>query len=200
LAVSSEDVETYCKLELLGKAIVSNRQKRISIAEGNGFPYCIRAAVHLTRQLAYMNDLVSIGVVADSKSDHVYDRLRAVLTTYLETPCKKHNVNPEISCYPKQRLTVSFRPGRNIIMWSLEIPESLEIQISRVLKKKHPKLRSIDSEDETMEVASRMFKTSKESIVRKSVGLLENESWFNDFCIRLRNNIDLSAQSLATAK
>lgn len=132
---------------------------------------------------------ISIGVIGDLDSGPVFPRLIKYLNEYLRTQCKKHNVDPHLICSDSEkRVMMSLKGGRVIIIWTSEIPESLEKQISRVLKRKYRQVRSINNEDEVINTASKILRISKESVIRKSVSLLKNEKWFNDFCTALEGN------------
>ena len=172
------------------RAIRRNEQALILISEGNGFPGNTRVAVNLSRNFWYIGRKQTIGVIGDSNSGPVYSELARYLREYLQTPCKKHNVNPQLTFFDgEEKLTLSFGRRREITIWTLEIPLSLEIQISRVLKSNHARLRRYSDGDETIEAAQSMLGVVKEDIIRTSVGLLRSEVWFRRFCEKLRTNI-----------
>lgn len=163
------------------------KQANISIVEGNGFPGCVKVAVHLSRDLWYLNEPQSIGVIADSDCSPVYQRMVDYLMEYLNTPCKKHNVNPQLSRNDsKQRLTLSYGQDPTMIMWTLEIPKNLEVQIANSLKRRYPNLRQYHGADEIIKAACKMLQISEEDVVRRSIRLFENERWFKTWCRSLK--------------
>lgn len=194
LAVNPIEVETYEKVRLLIRDIQSNRQKNILISEGGGFPKCIKIAVRFTRQFWWENTLLSVGVVADSDRGPVYNKFTKYLNEFLHTPCRKHNVCPQLTpSDSEQKLTIDFGHDRVIEMWILEIPENLEHQIAVIFKSKYPKLRSVNDNDEVIKLASSMLKISVEDVVRRAVRSLKNKNWFNKFCRRLGQNLSVSS-------
>lgn len=88
-------------------------------------------------------------------------------------------------------MTVDFGHGRTVTLWTLEIPKSLEHQISLVLKSEHSGLRSASSN--VIEVASCMLGCGVEEVIRQSVRLLKDKRWFDNFCRKLQENLSIDS-------
>jgi hypothetical protein len=169
--------------------IMRQKQPKISIVEGNGFPGCARIAVHYGRELWYLNHPQSIGIIADADRHPVYEQMVRYLNEYLSTPCKLHCVKPRINRNDAQNiLTIDYGDQPSIAMWTIEIPESLDIQISNLLKCKYPKLKKYHK-NEIITATSKMLNISKEEVVRRSIEMFENKRWFKNFCKYLGERI-----------
>jgi hypothetical protein len=191
LSVSHKDIKAYSNKAALDMDIRRNNQAYISILEGNGFPNCVKIAVHSSRELWYLNIPQSIGIIADSNHHPVYNKMIDYLTSYLNTPCKTHNIKPQITRFDQQHtIVVDYGYLSKITMWTLEVPDNLEKQIANSLKRKYPNtLNKYRKDDDIIMAASRILKISKNDIIKKSVKLLENKKWFETFCLCLKKKI-----------
>jgi len=197
--LNSMKIKSYSVASLLVDDIRLGKQADISILNGNGFPGCIEVAIHLSRQLWYIDDLYSIGVIADSDKGQVYQKTGKYLEDYLNTPCKKHNICPNIYRFNSEEIIkISFGNDHNIFLWTLEVPESLEIKMSKALKRKYPFLRKIKTEDETLAEARNKLNKTIEELVKLSVKLFKNEPWFTKFCGLLLKRIKMECPSQLT--
>ncbi len=134
----------------------------------------------------------SIGVVADSDHGSVYEAIVKYLDEYLNTPCKKHNIDPEI-CKDEDRSCVRIR-HRDLVdidLWTFEIPPTLDTQISNSLKRKYDELSQYENEDEIVRVAGELLKKSEEEVIRVTVKLLEDEKWFGGLCDALLSHLEI---------
>jgi hypothetical protein len=191
LSIAPKSIKSYSNIAALYIDIRGNNQADISILEGNGFPNCVKIAVHSSRELWYLNIPQSIGVIADSDHHPVYDKMINYLTRYLNTPCKLHNIKPQINRFDNQHtIVVDYGYLSKITMWTLEVPDNLEKQIANSLKRKYPnKLNKYTKDDDIIMAASRILKISKDDIIKKSVKLLENKKWFATFCSCLKDKV-----------
>jgi hypothetical protein len=183
-------VQLYKKALLFYDDIRAGKQTDISILYGTGFPGCMELAVHLSRELWYIEDFHSIGVIADSDRGPVYQKLRAYLRNYLNTPCKKHSINPQITEHdPENLIEISFNQEHSIILWALEIQDSLEIQLARVLKNKYPTLKKCKSEDEVIDTACKKLKPLSD-LIKEAIKVWKEESWFKNLCKALKERVN----------
>ncbi len=71
----------------------------------------------------------------------------------------------------------------------MQIPESLERQLTKILKIKHPKFKSEDNPHVFITNVSNGLKLTKEELIRTCVNLLKPEQWFNALVLGLKKNI-----------
>jgi len=186
-------IKLYSKTSSLVNDIRLERQAEISLVNGKGFPGCIKVAIHFSRDLWYKEGLHNIGVIADSDKGPIYQRMVQYLIKYINTPCKSHVVHPEISkLNSRKTVNVSVGESHNILLWALEVPESLEIQMSRVLKRKYPSLRKYKTEDEILAAACDKLNITSEELVKLCVRLFENKPWFERWCNSLVKRIRIN--------
>lgn len=172
-------LKTYPNETSLISDISARRQATVSVVEGNGFDGCITIAVHLSRNLWFVDSPQSIGVVADSDHGSVYEATVKYLEKYLNTPCKKHNINPTIvEDNDKSCVHIRHSDIVDIDLWTFEIFPTLDLNMSNSLKVKHEELKQYENEDEVIKIAGRLFYNSEEEAIKTTVGLLENEEWF----------------------
>ncbi len=183
IAVTSEKVKIYPELRSFIRDVRGSIQFNISIVQLNG-PISPKFPIRFVRQFWYIGTYkMSLGLIKDLDRDEIYERMVAYLNEYLNTKCKKHNINPSITFYDSdKKLKMCFKGGRKVIIWTFGIPKSLEVQVSQALREKHQALNSIRDEDETIRAAIVLFKTNRESIIRSSVDLLSNKKWFARLC------------------
>ncbi|MHA1263650.1 MAG: hypothetical protein ACTSRS_00290 [Candidatus Helarchaeota archaeon] len=171
----------------------NNNLKKISILEGGGAPNYIKLAVKLTRQLWNEFELNSIGVIGDSDRGSVYNNLVRFLQQYLATECKKHNVDPQVDINDSEyKLLISFKKGRQISMWSIQIPNTLEANLAVIIKQRYPEFRSVDDPHNLLHEASKKKSLSKEEFIKQCLKIIENEPWFRNFILDLKRNIEQS--------
>lgn len=188
VGINSTQVKMYSRLKVFRQDVRSNSQKNISIIAVDG-PIRPKFPVRFVRQFWYIGTYrMSLGVITDLDRDEIYQKMVAYLDEYLNTQCKKHNIDPQLSYHNSERkLKMSFDSRRIITIWTFGVPCNLEEQISRALKGRHPRLKSTKGADETIRAAIDLVKTSRENIIRSSVGLLESKRWFSNLCRKFNN-------------
>jgi len=186
LGINQNRVKSYSNIKFLIKDIRSNRDKCISISEGKGFPQCVKLAVRMQRQLWYKDNTLSVGIVTDSDIGSTYDVLKEYLTQYLSTPCKTHTTRIKINQDESEhKIEIIFERRSNINMWTLQVPENLEKQVSRVLITKYQQLKAYNDEDEIIKAASNILDISINKIICWSLDFFNEEAWFVQFCRKL---------------
>jgi hypothetical protein len=121
----------------------------------------------------------------------VYKKLSDYLSKYLKTPCKVHVFEPlVVPCDSEKKIEIKLKKGKTIPIWTCGIPDSLEIQIARTLKKQHPKLNKSLNEDETIEAATRLLGITREKVIRDSVSFLQNEKWLVKVISEIKRNTE----------
>ncbi len=185
MSVKSNQVKIYSRLISFTRDVRSSTQANISIIAVDG-PVSPKFPVRFVRQFWYIEvSQMSLGVITDGDRGEMYDKLVEYLRLYLDTNCKKHNIDPALSYSDSERkLKMCFNGRRTVTIWTFGVPASLEIQVSKALKEKYKKLRSLAGEDETIRAACHLLSISREDLIRSSVGLLANKKWFIDFCKR----------------
>lgn len=188
MTIDPIQVKTYSGLKSFTHDVRSGTQKNISVTAVDG-PISPKFPVRFVRQFWYIGTYqMSLGVISDLDRGEIYEKMVAYLNEYLNTKCKKHNINPELTYHDSEKkLRMCFESRRTITIWTFVVPENLEAQISMALKHKHPELKSIKDEDETIRAAITLLGTSRENIIRSSVSLLANEKWLTDLCRKFNN-------------
>lgn len=87
-------VQLYKKALLFYDDIRAGKQTDISILYGTGFPGCMELAVHLSRELWYIEDFHSIGVIADSDRGPVYQKTTCVFEELPKHTLQKAQYKP----------------------------------------------------------------------------------------------------------
>ena len=190
LTIDSSQIKQYSTPDQFDLDLQNNRLRIISILEGGGYPNYIKLAVKYSKQFWNMTKFSSIGVIGDSDRGNIFTELNAYLTQLLNTPCKKHAINPQITVYDAlQKIEITLRKARQIVIWTMQIPESLERQLTIILKIKHPKFKSEDNPHVFITNVSNGLKLTKEELIRTCVNLLKPEQWFNALVLGLKKNI-----------
>lgn len=190
LMKSNEDIFCYDGPRKLENDIRQNRQKKISILRIGGYRGCIRFPIRFSRRFWAIDVPLKFGIIIDGPKKRAFNNIVKYLKEFMATPCKKHNVHPSLYCSDsKCKLTLSFEKRKDMSFWVQGIPNSLEIQIARVLKNKYPELRKYTNEYETIRGAQNMLRKSKEEIIRMSVQYFKGKKWFVDLCKEIENNL-----------
>jgi hypothetical protein len=188
--VNPQDIATYSEIRFFERDFSNDDQKRLSIIEGGG-SNLTWSAIRIMRPFWYVDAQVSIGVIGDSDTGSVYEKLSEHLKSYLATPCKVHVFKPSLTLLDSEkRVEIRLKKEKVIPMWTFNVPDSLEIQISRSLKKKHPKLKKSLSEDETIENAAQLLGIGKKKIIENCLSLLRNEKWLSEAIAVIKENTD----------
>lgn len=186
LHVASSDVGVYSDLDSLVAEVRKDKHGLVSIVEGGGWK-CAETTIRFTRHLWYKSDNFLVGVVGDLDRGTIYAKLSKYLRKYIRTKCTTHNVDPHPSFDDsKKEIILHLERDKILRIWTSDIPDSLEIQISKVLKRKYPKLEQDLGEDETILAAAKLLGTSKDEIIKRSVRLLKNENWYKDLQHKLK--------------
>jgi hypothetical protein len=186
LHATSLDIGVYSDLGSLVSEVRKDRHRLVSIVEGGGWK-CAETTIRFTRHLWYKSDNFVVGVVGDLDRGTIYAKLSKYLRKYVRTKCTTHNVDPHPSFDDsKKEIILHLERDKTLRIWTSDVPNSLEIQISIVLKKKYPKLKQDLGEDETILAAANLLGTSRDEIIRRSVRLLKNENWCKDLQHKLK--------------
>jgi hypothetical protein len=189
LKADPNEVAAYPEVREFERDVNNDSQKYLSIVEGGGSEI-VRGAIRIIRPFWYVPVQVSIGVVGDLDSGPVYAKLTSYLEKYLKTICKVHVFIPTLlRTDSKKRFILKLKKERVIPIWTFDIPNSLEIQIARSLKKKYSEIKKNCNEDETIKAACKLLKMTKEDILRSSVELLGNQKWLIDLKKHIKQNI-----------
>jgi len=190
LTIDQLQVQTYSTPNQFNSDLQSNRLRMISILEGGGYPNYIKLAVKLSRQFWNITTLFLIGLIGDSDRGHVFNELKSYLTQFLNTPCKTHAITPQITIDDAlQMIQLTLRRGRQITIWTMQIPENLEQNLSKKLKISHREFRSEANPHELINKISHKLNISKEELIRRCVTLVGNEQWFIELVSGLREKI-----------
>lgn len=185
-------IKNFEEPRLLERAITFGERVPVLICDGNGFPGNTRVAVRLSCKFMRYAKSICMGVVGDSDRGSVYGETIAYLTSYLGTPCKAHAIHPQITKLDSDlKATISFDSSNRVTFWTFEVPNSLEARISEVLKSNYTELTDCCNEEEVLSRATEVLGTDEEGVVRRSVSLFQDETWFNSFCNRAGASMDL---------
>ena len=189
VGINSSQVKTYSRLKSFTRDVRSSTQANISIIAVDG-PISPKFPVKFVRHFWYIEIYrMSLGVIKDlDRGGEIYEKMVEYLNAYLNTKCKKHNIDPALIYHDSERkLKMCFNGRRTVTIWTFGVPKSLEMQISDALKERYPQLKPINDEDETIRAAFDLLNTNRENLIRSSVGWLANKEWFKDLCHRLND-------------
>jgi hypothetical protein len=189
LKIDPSTVKLYLDFRSFELDIWNMDQKPISILLGGGSGTSQRV-VKYSRKFWYEPSATqSIGVIGDLDTGSIYAKVVHLSREYLNTKCKQHNIHPKLSSSNlKKELKIAVN-GETIIIWAHEVPCSLEIQISRALKRNYPRVRSTKNEDEVIRATARLLKISKEEVIRRSVSMVAQEAWFQELEKKLSDKL-----------
>lgn len=193
LNIDQSQIRQYATPIQFNSDFQNNRLRMISILEGGGYPNYIRLAVRLSRQFWNITILSLMGIIGDSDRGDVFGELKSYLTQFLNTPCKMHAIQADIEIDDTvHSIKITLRRGRQIIIWTKQIPESLEKNLSKILKIKHPQFQSETDPHEVINGVSQKLNVDKEELIRNCVTLVENEQWFHELVSILRERIQIT--------
>lgn len=175
--------------------IRGRKQKRISLLQVSPYGHIIQYTIRLSRQFWGVRSMrFSFGIITDGDKGCIYSDLINRMENFLRDPRRTHHIKPYLTLFKRdKKITLSFKKRDEIPMWTMQIPNSLEIQIANMFKRKYPELRRISSEDDTIREVMAKFSKTKEEVIQMSVALFKGERWFIRFCNKLRKNIEWSS-------
>ena len=192
LNFNPSDVKIYHLFRSLEMDIRNQDQKPVSIVDGGG-SFTPKRVVRYSRKYWYETCATqSIGVMGDLDRGSIYAKVVGYFQEYLRTKCKEHNIHPTIATSNSSKeLAISVNGTTIITIWTLEIPCSLEVQISCALKRNYPKVKSVESEDEVIDLVAQRLKISKDDVIRRSVSMVAQDQWFQELEKRLRGKLSI---------
>jgi hypothetical protein len=186
LQFSVEYVCHYEKPSIFQRDMANGRQKRISVTCDNGYELPLTVC-KLVEDFWYCQDQDCLLVVGDTDRGKIYNKLAHRMDIYINGRRPKPYVNPILTLRPEEeKLTIGLRKGRIVTVWTADVPDSLEIQISKILKANYKWIPKKLNEDQTMELASKKLGISMEQLIRQSVGPLSNLTWFKHLCEKMK--------------
>jgi len=192
LSSDPSQIKQYAIPDQFNSDFQNDRLRMISILEGGGYPNFIRLAVRFSRQFWSNATLSLIGTIGDSDRGDIFKELSSYLTKLLNTPCKMHVIKPQIEINNiSRRIQLTLRRGRQIILWTMQIPESLEKNLSKILKIAHPEFQSEANPHEVINKVSHKLNISKEELIRNCVNLVKDEQWFHELISGLKEKIQM---------
>ncbi len=163
-------------------------QPNVSLINGGG-SYTIKTAIRLTRPFWIRHIQIMVGVVGDTDTGSIYEKLKTCLDVYIRDRKRNPVLTPTVS-YDETKKSFILKPkaDREIPFWTSEVPISLESQVARALKEKYA-IASCLNDEKTILEAARKLKKSEEEIIRTSVVLLKKEKWFSDLLNKLKDKL-----------
>ena len=189
LAIDPCTCGMYTEIKDFENDVNFSGQKPLSLICGGG-SNMHKVAVRVTRPFWIKRAQITLGVVGDTDNGCIYARLKDYLNHYIRDRQRVPVLTPIVDYNDEEkRFVLKPKPNRIIPVWTSEIPESLEVQIERVLKRKYPDLDSSLNDDETIQAVSAKLGTTVEYVVRNSTNLLENKTWFRNLTCKLRQDL-----------
>ena len=188
--IGGNSCAVYLELRAFERDVNIEEQPQLSFINGGGSP-TVKVSVRTTRPFWIRNIQMMLGVVGDTDTGSIYEKLKTYLDAFLRDE-KRHPVLTPTVDFDDEEKSFILKPkaDREIPVWTSEVPISLEHQVAKALKAKY-KIDSSLNEDETILRAANKLNKTKEEVIRNSTILLKKEKWFEDLRKKLSNKLSL---------
>ncbi|MHA1753768.1 MAG: hypothetical protein ACTSWR_11220 [Candidatus Helarchaeota archaeon] len=165
-----------------------NKLKEYIICKSEGFDNLRKKFSRFLRQILTERSVRIIGLITDRDRGDLNEILKEIIQYYLNTPYKLHNIKPKLEFYSnKIIIRVNKYPKKEI--WNIQIPENLEIQIVKVIKKNGFKFGDSMSVHEIIKEYCMENNTNIEKLILENLDEFKVMVWYKKVIKIMKENI-----------